>query len=215
MKTTHQSRRQSGAIVFAVTLAVAGGFVSINAADEKPAKKDKSAAKPTQEEMMKAWMEVATPGPAHKLLETYVGKWETTSKMWMAPGGEPMEAKGKLETKSILGGRFVESNFTGTMMGMPWEAKSFTGYDNFRKHYQTLWMDNMGTTMTLLNGKASPDGKTVTYSGTMDEPATGEKDKPFTVTDKHISKDEIVTELSTKVEGKDFKFLEMTNKRAK
>ena len=126
-----------------------------------------------------------------------------------------METKGSAEAKVILGGRFLETAYTGSMMGMPWEAKAITGYDNFRKHYQSYWIDNMGTTMTLLSGKADADGKTFTYEGKMDEPATGEKDKPFTMVEKHVSKDEFVVALSMKVEGTDFKFLEVTYKRSK
>ena len=206
-------RRCCGIVVLAVALAAGGVAVPLMGADEKPAKKEKAA--PTQEEMMKAWMEVATPGEAHKVLANFAGKWDTSSKMWMAPGTEPMQTKGTAEGKLILGGRFLETTHSGSMMGMPWEAKALTGYDNFRKHYQSLWIDNMGTTMTLLNGKADADGKTFTYQGKMDEPATNEKDKPFTMVEKHVSKDEVVVSLTTKVEGKDFKFLEVTYKRSK
>lgn len=211
MKTKIRPRSQSAARVAAAMAAISVGLISLNAADEKPAKK----AAPTQEESMKAWMEAATPGAPHKLLTDFVGKWTTHTKMWMAPGAPPAESDGKAEAQMILGGRFVEMTQTGSMMGMPWEAKAITGYDNFRKAYQSLWMDNMGTAMVMTSGKASGDGKTFTYEGRMDEPATGEKDKAFTVVEKHVSKDEIVTELTTKVDGKDFKFLEATYKRSK
>jgi hypothetical protein len=218
MKSSIRSRRSAGVVFSAILTLAAAPFCAAEektAKPEKTANKDEKKASPTSEESMAAWMAVATPGPQHKLLAAYVGKWDVSSKMWMAPETQAMESKGKAEAQMILGGRFCELKQTGSMMGMPWEARALTGYDNFRKQFQSLWIDNMGTTMILTTGKVSDDGKIFTYEGKMDEPATGEKDKPFTVVEKHVSKDEIVTELFTKVDGKEFKFLEATYKRAK
>jgi hypothetical protein len=50
----------------------------------------------------------------------------------------------------------------------------------------------MGTALYTMEGEMEPDGKTCTYWGTMDEPATGERGKrvKYTLTvvdrDKHI-----------------------------
>jgi hypothetical protein len=153
--------------------------------------KEKSGKKaPTEDEMTKAWMEAATPGQGHKVLADLVGEWTTKTKVYPAPGAPPMESDGTVSSRWILGNRFVESTHKGTLMGMPYEGRGTDGYDNFRKEYVSTWIDNMGTGITLLRGKLSADGKKLTYAGTMDEPSTGEKDKPFEFIFTILSKDE-------------------------
>ena len=109
-------------------------------ADDKAAAKEKDAkpAAPDQEEMMKKWMAVATPGPEHKALEALVGDWEVASKWWMAPDAPPDESKGTSKVRSILGGRFVQEDYDGQFMGRPMHGLGLTGYDNFKKRYASL-----------------------------------------------------------------------------
>jgi len=185
--------------------------MSLNAADDK---KDAKKAPPSQEEAMKAWEEAATPGPAHKVLEGYIGTWEVHTKMWM-PGAPVMESDGTSTAKWILGKRYVEMTVESMMMGQPFEGRAITGYDNLKKTYQSVWIDNMGTSITLSSGSASDDGKTLTFKAKMDDAMTGEKDKDFKFIDRFVSKDEIVAEIHDLSRGKDSKMMEMTYKRKK
>ena len=148
-------------------------------------------------------------------LEAYVGTWEVHSKMWMQPGAPPMESDGTAGSKWILGNRYVEMTVESTMMGMPFEGRAITGYDNVKKTYQSVWMDNMGTSITLSSGAASDDGKTLTCKAKMDDVMTGEKDKDFKFIDRFVSKDEIIAEVHDVAKGKDSKMMEMTYKRKK
>ena len=149
-------------------------------ADDKTAAKEKDAkpAAPDQEEMMKKWMAVATPGAEHKALEALVGEWEVTSKWWMAPDAPPTESKGTSKVHAILGGRFVQEDYAGQFMGRPMNGLGLTGYDNFKKRYSSVWMDDAGTAMYTSTGKATADGKSFTFNGRMDDPMSGEKNKP-------------------------------------
>ena len=75
---------------------------------------------PSQEEMMKRWKDAATPGDAHKVLDNFVGSWETESSVWMGgPDKPPSVTKGTAEVKWVLDGRFVQQEMTGEMMGAP------------------------------------------------------------------------------------------------
>lgn len=149
-------------------------------ADDKAAAKEKHAkpAAPDQEEMMKKWMAVATPGPEHKALEALVGDWEVASKWWMAPDAPPDESKGTSKVRSILGGRFVQEDYDGQFMGRPMHGLGLTGYDNFKKRYASLWIDDGGTAMYTSTGSATADKKSFTFNGRMDDPMSGEKNKP-------------------------------------
>ena len=53
--------------------------------------------KSADEQMMKKWMEYATPGKLHKSLEYFAGKWNAVTKYWMKPGDKAIgPAVGKL-----------------------------------------------------------------------------------------------------------------------
>ena len=135
-----------------------------------------------EQKMMKLWQEYATPGENHKYFGYFVGDWEVNVKMWMKPGSEPEVSKGDNTSKLILGGRFLKSYYKGTMMGMPFEGISITGYDNFKKEYVTMWIDNAGTGIYQTSGTLDKASKTRTETGLWDDFMTGGKSKVKWVT---------------------------------
>jgi len=151
---------------------------TIALAQEKQAAANQSKATPDMQEMMKKWMDAASPGEHHKALEHFIGKWDTACKMWMeGPGKPPSETKGTSEVKWILGGRYTLEELKSQIMGMPHIGMGITGYDNFKKQYVGFWIDNMSTAMFNTLGTMDASGKVLTSIGKMDEPMTGEKDK--------------------------------------
>ena len=209
MKVTlhHCLSRRTIALGTALISCTAAGLISLNAADEK-----KSAAPSPEEAKM---MEAMAPGAAHKVLEAFVGEWEVHTKMWMQPGAPPMESDGTASAKWVLGKRFVETTIKSTMMGQPFEGRSFSGYDNLKKTYTGFWIDNMGTAMTTTAGSLSADGKTLTSKGRMDDPMTGQLNQEYKFVDHIVSKDELNSEIFTLAGGKESKMMEMTSKRRK
>ena len=118
----------------------------------------------------KAWMEYMQPGEMHKMLEKDTGKWKTETKYWMYPGAEPQISQGEENSKMILGGRYKQSTFTGTAMGMPFEGMSIEGFDNATKEFTSIWIDNLGTGTAIAKGKFNPKNKTISYYGSMIDP---------------------------------------------
>ncbi len=123
--------------------------------------------------MMELWKQAATPGEPHKQFAALTGSWTTQTKEWMEPGKPPMESAGTAEMKMLLDGRFLYQEFNGQMMGQPFNGIGIDGYDNIRKKYVTAWMDSMGTGIFIMEGTASPDGKTITLRGSHPEPGGG------------------------------------------
>jgi hypothetical protein len=142
---------------------------------------DKPAAAPGQDEMTKAWMAYATPGPGQKALEATVGTWDVQSKFWMAPGAPPQESTGTSENRMILGGRYLEQRYEGTMMGQPFSGIGVTAFDNYKKKYIASWIDTAGTGIMVTTGIADKAGKVITSWGTMDDPGLGKTVKVKTV----------------------------------
>jgi hypothetical protein len=168
-----------------------------------------------KEAMMKIWQEVATPGDAHKFLSQCVGTWKTATKAWMDPSQPPEESEGTTTFSMILGGRFLQQEATGQMMGQPFKGMGIMGYDNYKKKYTMVWIDDSGTAMYTAEGTAAPDGKTITFLGKMDDPFTGEKDKTVKYVSKMINKDNQVFEMYAMEGGKEMKTMEMTYTRKK
>ena len=138
-------------------------------AEDKPKAAAKPAAPPSQEEMMKAWMAVATPGDAHKKLEPLAGSFTFTNRMWMDPSKPPEETTGTAEHKWTLDGRFLEERVEGTAMGQPFHGIGYMGYDNYKKKYVGTWMDTMGTMIMQSTGTVDASGKVFTTWSTMDD----------------------------------------------
>ena len=127
-----------------------------------------------QKAMQARMQEFTTVNENHKALEALVGSWKTNVKFWMDPKGAPEESEGTSEGKMIMGGRFLEQTFTGTAMGQPFEGRGIYGYDNLRKEYTVIWLDNMATGIMISAGKYDPTNKTLTEVGSMSCPITNE-----------------------------------------
>jgi hypothetical protein len=129
-------------------------------------------------EQQQAMMKAMTPGVHHKHLAQFAGKFEYTSKMWMSPGGQPMESKGTSVAEMVMGGRYLQDEVAGDVMGMPFKGMGLTGYDNLAGEYTFAWIDNMSTSIMRGAGSCSSDGKVITLEGTILAPGVPEP-KPF------------------------------------
>lgn len=180
-------------LAFAVfTLAV----FSVSFGQEQPAVKPQMPSQTQMDEMMKKWMDAATPGESHKILARLAGHWNAEVTSWMSgPGAPPAVNKGESDMTMILGGRYLQQTVKSDMMGMQMEGIGFTGYDNIKKKFVGAWMDNMGTVISTMEGTADPTGTVITMWGTMDEPTTGERDKPVKYVTRLLSNDKHTFEI--------------------
>jgi hypothetical protein len=122
---------------------------------------------------MDVYTKLGTPGGPHKGLARMAGSWITKIKSWTEPNKPPMESAGTCEQKMLLGGRFLQQEFTGDMMGSPFTGIGVTGYDNHTKKYASTWIDSMGTAILVFEGTGSADGKTITQESRYDDPIKG------------------------------------------
>jgi hypothetical protein len=123
--------------------------------------------------MAEVCQKLATPGDPHKLLARMAGSWNTRTKCWMDPSQSPMESTGASQQRMILGGRFLQQDFAGEMMGSPFSGIGQAGYDNHTRKYVSTWMDSMGTGIHFFEGTAGADGRTITQTSRYDHPVLG------------------------------------------
>ena len=159
-----------------------------------------------------AWMEYMTPGVGHSILADHAGEWKTTTTYWLDPAAPPQKYEGTAKNEMIMGGRYLKSYFTGDMMGMPFEGMSLEGYDNAKKEYTSIWIDNFGTGTSISTGKYNEETKSITYTGTVYDPLS-RKDVMIKEIIKTIDKDHHLMEMYTVVDGKEIKSMEVAFER--
>ena len=161
---------------------------------------------------MKAWAEYARPGNPHKMMADETGIWNCDMTFWMEPNGKPEKANSTAVIKMILGGRYQEGNYKGTMMGQPFEGKSTLAYNNASKEYTTTFIDNMGTGMMVAVGKYDEKSKSMELKGEVANPLNGKKTpyrEIYTIVDPVTRKMEM---FDTK-NGEEFKSMEIIMKK--
>ena len=166
------------------------------------------------QDQMKAWTDYMTPGDVHKMIAKWDGKWKEDVTMWMQPGAPPTKSTATCVNKMVLGGRYQQSQHTGTMMGKPFEGMGTLAYDNARKMLISTWVDNMGTGIMYMEGTWDPASKSATFKGKSPDPTTGKEmdiKQVFTAVDDNTQK----LEMFMTQEGQEFKTMEIMLTRAK
>ncbi|HEY6062379.1 MAG TPA: DUF1579 domain-containing protein [Chitinophagaceae bacterium] len=179
-------------------------------------KMNETASMPDSATQMKNWQAYMTPGDMHAMLAKSNGTWTTEVTMWETPGAPPSTSTGTAVNKMIMGGRYQESTNTGNMMGMPFEGRSITGYDNAKKAFVSSWIDNMGTGFMNMEGTWDDASKTINFSGTCMNPMTM-KECNYRETFKLVDDNTQWMEMygPSPVDGKEFKSMEIKFTRKK
>ncbi|MBI5557678.1 MAG: DUF1579 domain-containing protein [Deltaproteobacteria bacterium] len=125
------------------------------------------------QEMMEMYKKLAVPGAPHQMLARLEGSWTTRTTAWMGPDSPAMEGAGACEQKMLLGGRYLQQEYVGDMMGETFTGINIIGYDNHTKKYGSVWIDSMSTGIYCFEGSASADGRTITQECTYDDPVRG------------------------------------------
>lgn len=199
----------------AMSVAIALLVAASASAQDKPAVGTSGSMPAMDKAMMDVMMKAATPGPNHQMLTSLAGDWTFKNRMWMNPSADPVESTGTVSYTTLLGGRFVQGQYRGDMMGMPFEGVGMMGYDNVTGQFQSTWADNMGTMITFMSGSYDEATKTLTYTGVMDDPMKpGTKVKVREVV-RIVSPDSHVMEWYETRDGKEAKTMEIAYSRAK
>jgi hypothetical protein len=128
---------------------------------------------PTIDESMAAWAQYANPGEHHKHLEPLIGTWNAACRFYMdGPDQPPQESAAVATNTWVLGGRFVQQQFRGSLLDQAFEGLGYWGYDNVSQKHISLWMDTMLTGVLHQAGSCDASGRTFTLSGSFFDPAT-------------------------------------------
>ncbi len=211
-----------GGLVFFTGRAASQDEPGAQAGGQQPSPEQMKAMKAMQEGMKK-WKAAMRPGEHHKLLEPFVGSWNTTTKLWWGgPGSPPVETKGRSDVKWVLGKRFLMEEHhgempmpdeTGAMKNVPYEGIGMTGYNKHRNVFESSWSSNMGTEMLTMRGGVDPSGKVFRSYGQMDEPMLDIIGRTVKYVTTIINDDKHVFEIIDLHASDDYKVIEITYTR--
>jgi Protein of unknown function (DUF1579) len=161
MKMEHPTRRLTLLLALAALLAVP----AMADDTEMPA-----AEAPDMAAAMAAMAAAAAPGESHEFLAGLAGDWDFTSQVWMAPGQPPTTSGGKSTKSMIMGGRYLQEEVEGEMMGTTFHGLGLTAYDNTASEFVNTWLDDMSTAIAVSHGQR--DGDTLDMHGEYLDPVT-------------------------------------------
>ncbi len=176
---------------------------------------DDAKAIPSPKTVLTALAEAGKPGAEHQKLAPFIGDWNVTMRMWTDPSHPPAEMKGTVESRWILGGRFVQETLRGECPeGKSFEALGFLGYDAAQKKFTAVRVCGFcGKTMTTAS-TADASGRKFECATEECCPLSGEKVKGRDEIDVERN-DRIVTSVYKTVNGKEFKAMEVVATRRK
>jgi hypothetical protein len=196
-------------VLFAVVLCLG---LAVAAQEEEPAAGHAEEMTPEMAAAMAAWQKAMTPGPPHERLAAQAGEWKIEVTMWMEPGAPPMVSEGTASRQMVMGGRHLQEDVVSTFMGMPFEGRAVSGYDNVTGKYWSTWVDNMSTGLMSSEGTWDEATATGTFVGTVVDPLTGAEKEVKNVM-RIVSPDKEVHEMWDTVEGEPYKSMEIVYQR--
>ncbi len=161
---------------------------------------------------MQKLMEIGTPGPNHKLLQQFVGKWDV--EVWYKMGTMEGRSKAACEIKPVHEGRYFLADYKSEMMGQPFFVQQTFGYDNLRKKFFEFQIESDNTGYVFYTGSASADGKRYEFSTDSFDPMTMKPAK-LRIVKQWLDKDKFVIEwYMTKAGEKEQKVVTLTHTRS-
>jgi hypothetical protein len=160
-----------------------------------------------------AWNEAAAVGKEHKVLSKAAGSWSYTSTWWENETDAPSVSKGKSKMKMILGGRFLQQDMAGSVMGKPFEGVGLIGFDNLQEGYDVVWLDNIGTGILRSTASYDENTKVLTEVGKFSDPMSAEKVSNYTAQWKFVDSNNMTYTMYLDHNGKLMKRMEVVYKR--
>jgi Protein of unknown function (DUF1579) len=166
---------------------------------------------PSARDAQKAYEALSKPGKPHSEFRRLVGRWNCEMKLYADPK-TPKTSKASASFRLLMGGRYLQQQFAGTMAGQPFHGMGITGYDNAQKKYVGTWIDDTGTGIMATQGTYDPKTQTLTETGTTSSPLGPMKLK---MVSKYFSNDKFLFTMSMAIPGGEQKMMEITYTRAK
>jgi len=147
-----------------------------------------------------------TVGP-HARLASLVGEWAGETKTWFEPDVLADESPMSGKMTAILGGRFIQYEYSSELTGKPFEGVAIFGFDLATQKFQAAWVDSfhMSTAIMLSEGDSGDKFSAFgTYFTGADSPRWGWRTEIDIVDNNNI----VITAFNVSPEGEEAKATE-------
>lgn len=170
-----------------------------------------------------SWIALGKPGPSHRLLNMFVGTWNTRTTMYgtdvdpqtgIADSTSTSVHRGKAKTSWTLGNRFVREEFEGEMLGVPFQGFGLMGYDNGARRFTNMWVDSLATSMMNAQGKYFAEENRFEFVGRVYDPLISAERNVRTTIAIISPREYLVTTYEPSPKGQEMKTLEIRYEKA-
>jgi hypothetical protein len=151
---------------------------------------------PEMQKMMEEHQKASQPGPEHLNLMRLEGDYVTKEKFYLPGATVPRESEGTATLRADMQGRFIVERNNGGYLGEPYSGLRIYGFDNGTKKYEGAWIYTGSTSIMSLEGDSKDGGKTIDYTATFHDDATG-KLQTMAVTLKMLDPDHFEVDLNS------------------
>ncbi|RMH13768.1 MAG: DUF1579 domain-containing protein [Planctomycetota bacterium] len=129
---------------------------------------------PSPEQIKHMMEEQAKPAPEHANFKPLIGKWHARMSFVEGPGQAPTVTEGSCTNEWVLGGKYVQMHYEGTvsMFGeeYPFKGMGLLGFDKVRGEYTMMWADSLSTSMIVSYGRPGENAGEIALSGKATSP---------------------------------------------
>ncbi len=108
-----------------------------------------------------------------KKLAALAGEWLATTRLWMQPESDPFMSRTQVRNTLILDGHYLQSEATGQMEGRKVHTLAIFAYNAAAKRFEQSWLDSRTTGINQLRGTFDSSTNAITFTGEIEDPATG------------------------------------------
>lgn len=164
---------------------------------------------------IKARSEYMTPGEWHKWMARTTGTWTGDVNTYAAEDAQAMTTTASSNFRMLYNGLYQVNEFKGTMNGQPYEGQSILAYDNAKKQFVNIILDNSGSGVGYYTGTIDPTTKVLTLKGNRYDPVTM-KDVPVRQEIRFLNDDtQTITFYGPGATGKEYKTMDIKLTRNK
>ncbi|KAA0214660.1 MAG: DUF1579 domain-containing protein [Leptolyngbya sp. PLA3] len=118
--------------------------------------------------------EQGKPAAEHQNLQPLAGTFQAEMQFLMEEGGQPEVSHGVSKNVWIMGDKFLQMNFEGTLKfagaEFPFRGMGILGFDKVAGQYTMMWVDSLSTTMLTSQGRPGESATEIAVSGSTVSP---------------------------------------------
>jgi hypothetical protein len=107
------------------------------------------------------------------LFSRLLGEWQGTTKTWFEPGKLADESPWQGTFKSILDGRFLLYEYTGSLQGEPLAGAAILGYNQLLKRCEMAWVDSAHNGSAIMFSPGEAGKQLFSVLGSYPDPSGG------------------------------------------